>query len=355
MAREHPIRGRTPKDTRGFVLSKVVITGAQGFLGRHVVAEALATETDIQVLGLGRSPRSDDRFTFDLAWPGGRQIAPVPRSLLATASDRRYAYESVDLTDLRNVFDVLRAFAPELVIHAAGALRDEPWATLVSANLVATGVLMEATAMLSSVRPRVVLVSSGSIYGELPDSVMPIREDGPFAFGSPYGATKLIGEELATAIAATTDTPLVRARVFNLVGPGLQDRHLAGALAGQMAAIARGLAPPVVRVGLLDSTRDLVDVRDTAIALLTLARKGTIGSVYNVASGVETPMTFILEELQESLGITVTVDRQTGRDGDISRAIADVTRIRALGWRGRINLHQSLGDMVRYYFDDFPG
>ena len=261
----------------------------------------------------------------------------------------------VDLVHLQDVVDALDVFAPEIVIHSAGALRDESWASLVSANIVATGVLMEAIAMLSLVRPRVVLVSSGSIYGELPVAAMPIREDGPVAFGNPYGATKLIGEEVATAIAATTDTPLVRARVFNLIGPGLQDRHLAGALAGQMAAIARGLAPPVVRVGPLGSTRDLLDVRDTTNAIMTLAREGATGGVYNIASGVETPMTLIFEGLQETLGIAVTVDRQPGRHRDISRAMADVTRIHALGWRGQISMHQSLGDMARYYFDDFPG
>ena len=336
-------------------MRKIVITGAQGFLGRYLVADALASETNIQILGLGRSPRSDDHFTFDLAWLGRRETAPLPRPLLATASDTRYAYEAVDLLHLQDVLDALEAFAPELVIHSAGALRDEPWSSLISANIVATGVLMEAISMLSHVQPRVVLASSGSIYGELPAAALPIREDGPIAFGNPYGATKLIAEEVAAALATTSGTPLVRARVFNLIGPGLQDRHLAGALAGQMAAIARGLAPPVVRVGPLDPTRDFVDVRDAATAIMTLSRKGASSGVYNVASGVETSMTFVLEGLQESLGIAVTVDRQPGRHGDISRAVADVTRLQALGWRARINVRQSLGDMARYFDDDFPG
>ena len=63
----------------------------------------------------------------------------------------------------------------------------------------------------------------------------------------PYGATKRAGEDIARILAAEAGTSLVIGRVFNLIGPGLQDRHLPGKLASQISAIARGLAPPEPR------------------------------------------------------------------------------------------------------------
>ena len=82
MASEHAIGRRSQEDARGSVVRRIVITGAQGFLGRYLVADALESDIDVQILGLGRSPRSDDHFTFDLAWRGGRE----PRHFLDLCS-----------------------------------------------------------------------------------------------------------------------------------------------------------------------------------------------------------------------------------------------------------------------------
>src|SRR5207248_6578857 len=104
-------------------------------------------------------------------------------------------------------------------------------------------------------------------------------------------------EGVARILAARLDLPLVLVRVFNLLGPGLQDRHLAGALARQVAAIKLGLSPPVLEVGPLDTARDFVDVRDAASGLALAAERGVAGAAYNLASGRETHVQAILDGL----------------------------------------------------------
>jgi nucleoside-diphosphate-sugar epimerase len=156
-------------------------------------------------------------------------------------------------------------------------------------------------------------------------------------------------------LAAQQGLPLVQARVFNLVGPGLQDRHLPAVLAARLAAIARGLAPGELATGPLEATRDFVDVRDAADALVLLALAPVAPPLVNVASGVETPVKSVLDALVEASGVTglrVTT-RTPDRPVDVPRAVADVGLLRRLGWRPRFALEESLSDMVSY-FRAFP-
>lgn len=330
---------------------RVLVTGAQGLLGRHVVARLLAGGAE-RVLGLGRSPRRDDTYTHDLAWLDRRVPAPLPGYLRGVVRDRRYDYTALDLRDTDSVAATVGRFRPDAVVHAAAALRDESWPALSESNVEATLSLLAGLGATGS--PRVVLVSSGSVYGA-GGGTPPFTEDGPAEPIDLYGASKRAGEDVARIVARGRGLPLVRARVFNLVGPGLQDRHLPAVLAGRLAAIGRGLAPPLLRLGALSTTRDFIDVRDAARALVVLTELPAIVPVCNVASGVETPMRAVLEQLLEAgqLSERVQVETGAGRPVDVPRACADVSRLRALGFVPAHSLAGTLAGMLGY-FDAFP-
>ena len=144
---------------------RVVVTGAQGFLGRHVVAAFLASG-DTEVVGVGRSPRSDACFTHDLAWLDGRVPAPLG-PLRPPSADDAYRYLVADLGSDEGQA-TLRAVGPDVVIHAAAALRDDPWPVLRAANLDSVVGLFRALEPDAGPRPHVVAVSSGSVYGAVP-------------------------------------------------------------------------------------------------------------------------------------------------------------------------------------------
>jgi GDP-4-dehydro-6-deoxy-D-mannose reductase len=256
----------------------------------------------------------------------------------------------LDLSDGPAVVSALRAFRPDLIIHSAAALRDDPLHELVASNIVSLANLLEGAAACDE-PPRIVNVSSGSVYGPAGTDQLPLDETAICRPTDLYAATKRAGEDVARIVSAHRGLRIVHARVFNLVGPGLQDRHLSASLAGQAAGIALGLVEPVITVGPLQTTRDFIDVRDTANLVLDLGERGDDGTAYNVASGVEVPTQRIFDLLVRAGGIAdrVQIRSQPGRSGEVERSYADITRLSDLGLSTRHGLENSLTDMFDYY------
>jgi nucleoside-diphosphate-sugar epimerase len=327
-------------------IARAVVTGAQGLLGRHVTATLLDSGAEA-VLGLGRSPRSRHHYTHTVTWQGSQVPAPLPHALRRGEGDPRYAYRPLDLADGPALAAALGSFGAEVVLHCAAALRDSSWTSLAASNVDATVTLVSAAAR-AGVR-RVVLASSGSVYGA-GRGELPLREDGPLEPVDLYGASKRCGEEVGRILAERHGVSLVSARVFNLVGPGLQERHLPAVLAGRLVEAGRRPGPHVLSLGWLGATRDFIDVRDAAEALTVLAAAPAVGSAVNVASGQETPVRRVLELLLDLSGRPeVLVEEGVGRAADVARAVADVDRLRAHGFVAQRSLEESLGDMVTYY------
>jgi GDP-4-dehydro-6-deoxy-D-mannose reductase len=333
------------------VARRIVVTGAQGLLGRNLVRTLLVSDRELTVMGLGRSGRLTVDFTHQLGWLDESVAAPLTPALLEAEEDPRYSYRSIDLTDGTALARVLAECAPDVVVHAAAALRDEPLDALLRSNIAASATLLESLPA-GSTTPRVVMVSSGSVYGIVPADRLPIDEGEARRPLDLYAASKSATEDVSQIIARERGIPTVVARVFNLLGPGLQDRHLAAELAAQVAAIKLGVQAPVLHVGPLDTTRDFVDVRDAAQGLARLACDDRGEGTYNVASGRETPTRSILDGLLAAaeLGAAdVSIVRRERRSGDYERSYADIGRIRALGFQPERPLAQSLADMLDYY------
>src|SRR5215831_15157303 len=106
-------------------MTRYCMTGAQGFVGRYLVAQILSTEEDCAVLGLGRSSRSDDAFTHCISLAGHTARAPLPDSL-RVSGDSRYQYEMADIERPNFVLKLLRNFKPDVIFHMASGLRDDP-------------------------------------------------------------------------------------------------------------------------------------------------------------------------------------------------------------------------------------
>jgi GDP-4-dehydro-6-deoxy-D-mannose reductase len=338
------------------VPERIVVTGAQGLLGRHLVARLLVPEGSREVMGMGRSARQDTHYTHELEWHGRLVPAPLPTTLRAVARHPRYQYRALDVGEATATTSAaLAEFLPDTVIHVAGALRDEPWPKLLASNVQAVFGLTEALARLPAhQRPRLVVVSSGSVYGRSLPGSLPLRETESCFPLDLYAASKHAGEDVSRVQAAHQGVSVVIGRVFNLLGPGLQHRHLAGSLAGQIAAIKLGLAEPFIRVGPLETSRDFVDVRDAADALAILSDTGEPGEIYNVASGREVVVGTVLDELVRhgGLGDAVVIRRHPGRPADVARSVGDISKLRHLGFEPETRLSQSLSDMLDYYVND---
>lgn len=312
---------------------RVLLTGARGWIGRYTAAKLLE-DPEVELLGLGRSPPGPC-FTHDFA---GRP-APLPEDLAATMDSARHQELSINLLDPM-LPSVVADFKPQLVLHLASAPHDADPATAEANTVRATAALVST---LERTDARLLVGSTGSLYGE--PASLPQDESHPTRPASTYSRARLRAEERAAA----SSRPVLQARIFNVIGPGQPERFLPGSLASQLARILRGRSPPVLRLGLLQATRDYIDVRDVAEALVRLARSELVGPV-NVGSGVETPVQRVFDGLlarARARGAPpIEVIQSADRPVQLSRQQAGVERLRGLGFRPCFDLDRSLSDLL---------
>jgi len=332
-------------------LRRILVTGAQGFLGRHVVRALLGSYHDVEILGIGRSKYSRDAFTHSIRWAGKLTQAPVPRYLLLNKDSREYEYAPLDLLDKSATAHRIRDFQPDAVIHLASALSGDAVEDIMRIGIDGTVSLLEALAESKTRKVRFVYASSGAVYGCVSESLLPIQESTPTNPVDLYGLAKLAGEHVCRILGEMTGIEVIYARLFNLVGPGQGERHVCGRFAAQAAAISLDLTPEVVRTGDIETTRDLIDVRDSARAVVSLAQKGRAGEIYNIASGEEIAVGSILASVirQAGLASRVTLERDGELPVGVRRHVGSVARLESLGFRREHSMEASLKDLLNYY------
>jgi GDP-4-dehydro-6-deoxy-D-mannose reductase len=192
---------------------------------------------------------------------------------------------------------------------------------------------------------RLLQASSSEVYGAPEAGDLPLSEDAPLKPSSPYAFAKLMAER--EVLGSGLDAMV--ARPFTHIGPGQAARFAIARFARDIAIIEAGLGPPVLRVGGLSATRDLTDVRDVARAYGLMLERGQAGGLYNVCSGVETPMRDVLDALLalSPAKITVEADPELVRAGDVERLCGQATRLSTdTGWAPEIVLSRTLADVL---------
>ncbi len=330
-------------------MMRYVVTGAQGFAGKFLCAQLLRNPQAV-VVGIGRSPECDTSFTHRITWRDRPVPAPLPPEL-RTFDRARYQYMACDLSDEAYLAQLLRTSEADVVVHLAAALRDDAANVLVAANVAGTAALVRAITTLSN-KPRLILGSSGSVYG-VPDC-LPLSEDRRCAPYEPYALSKFAAEMVARLLTAEVKIPLIIARIFNIAGPGQDERHVCGRFAAQATAIQRGETPAVLTIGDLQPTRDFIDVRDVAQAIDRLAESGVPGETYNIASGTETAIADILRLTLSAAhleGHVQLIERYV-RSADVPRAYADISKLSGLGYAASFSITRTIEDVVAYYRED---
>ena len=322
---------------------RYLVTGAQGFIGRHLVSHLLCHFPECTVLGVGRSPRQDSVFNYSVSC-GDR---PVPARLpeyLRTAVGPRYNYVAQDITS--DDFAVtVRDFRPTRVIHLAAALRGAPDELIFQNNVRSTASLLHAICQCDV--EMLLFASSGGVYGK--QDHFPIEETAVVLPLDSYSRSKLASEELVGQFAIESGVPIAIARVFNVFGPGQDELHFAGRITGQLASILAHKAEPIIRVGPLSSSRDFLDVRDICYGLAVILESNHPG-VYNVGSGVETNMGELLSVFLDAAGLTKDVQIETDADriDPVPRHVANIGRLADEGFAPQYSLERSCHDMLAY-------
>lgn len=295
---------------------RVLVTGAEGFVGGHL--NRCLRAAGHEVFGGVLEPRRPGPCD------GFRQIA-------------------LDVEQADVVSRVVRDVAPEAVVHLAGfsdvGASWKDLATTFRVNVLGTENVVRAC----DERVRVLFASSAEVYGKVATEDLPLSEDAPLEPSTPYAMSKAAAERIALAHGA------VVVRSFNLIGAGQSPRFALPSFARQLARIEAGCQEPKLRVGNLEARRDFVHVEDGVDGYLRLleAELGDGAAVFNIASGAPVAIADALERLIRISGVEVEIEQDPDRlrPSDVPEISGDSSRLRALGWSPTRGVDVALTDL----------
>lgn len=290
---------------------KALITGAAGFVGRHLTQHLL--EEDDTVVGVDH-------------------------------------HDGPDLLDADGWQELLADVRPDAVYHLAGQSDvGGSWNTpALTFRVNAEGTLNVLQACVSAGVGRVIAVSSADVYGRVTMAELPLTEDTPLRPVTPYAASKIAADYLALQAHLGYGLEVMRVRAFNHLGPGQTNRFVAPALAERIALNERE-GGELVPVGNLTPRRDFTDVRDVVRAYRLLVLHGDAGEAYNVCSGHDIAISELADRLvaMADRPMRLEGDPSLQRPVDVPVLRGDFTRLhKTTGWEPEIDLDQTLTDLL---------
>jgi len=324
---------------------KALVTGADGFVGQHLVAELLAHGFHVAASAI------------DL---------PPGRSTLSTEQMKAVDWKAADVRDRDALVRLVAASMPDRVFHlagfASGALARRFAADAVHVNVGGTVNLCEAVVAVREHNPdfdpRILVMGSCDAYGDAARDGAPLTEDMALRPVSAYGLSKA-GQELAAhTYRRAHDLRILVVRGFNLVGPGQEPPFVVPEFALQAARIACGELEPLVKVGNLDVERDFTDVRDGVRALRLLMDLASPGAAYNVCSGRTVRIGTILDWIVDEAGIDVEIEVVPSRvrREELAVVAGDPARVREdTGWNPVRDVEESVRETYRWIRDRAGG
>jgi GDP-4-dehydro-6-deoxy-D-mannose reductase len=317
---------------------KALVTGADGFVGQHLISELLDHGFVVAA------------SVLDL---------PPARSTLVPEQVTSVDWKAADVRDRDALVRLVAATMPDRIYHLAGfssgGLAREHASEAVHVNAGGTVNLCQAVANVQEMEPgfdpRILVMGSADAYGDAARAGEPLTEDLPLRPVSVYGLSKAAQELAAHTYRRARRLRIFVVRGFNLVGPGQEPPFVVPEFADQVARIAAGAADPVVTVGNLDVERDFTDVRDGVDALRRLMELDEPGAAYNVASGHGIRIGTVLDWIVDEAGVEVEIEVSGTRvrREEIASVVGDATRLReATGWQPRRDVEASVREAYRW-------
>lgn len=319
---------------------KVLVTGGTGYIGSHTVVELLATGHEVVVV---------DNYA---------NSKPEVLNRLRQITGQEISFYNVDVTSAEALAEVASKYAFDAIIHFAGlkAVGESVAKPLAyyKNNLDSTMAVAQVAADHDIAH--VIFSSSATVYGD-PESV-PIPETAKLHTTNPYGATKLMSEQILTDVAATGKPKVTLLRYFNPIGA-----HESGLIGEDPHGTPNNLVPFIaqVAVGKRDAVqifgddwptpdgtgvRDYLHVVDLAkghVAALNHPPKESV-AIYNLGTGKGSSVKEVIAAFEEACGKKLAVEVAPRRPGDIAECYADVSKAeQELGWKAEL----SLADMCR--------
>jgi NAD dependent epimerase/dehydratase len=309
---------------------KVLVTGAGGFIGSHLVERLVADGHHLRALV--RYNGRDDRG----------HLESLPADVQAGIE--------VERGDLKDPAAVRRAVEGREWVFHLGALIAIPYSyqnpyDVVQTNVLGTAHVLDAC-RLEPALERVVLTSTSEVYGTA--QRVPIDEAHPLQGQSPYAATKIAADALGESYHRAFGLPVTILRPFNTFGPRQSARAIIPTI------ISQAMTRPVVKLGRLDPRRDLTYVKDTVSGFVAIAGcDAAMGRAVNIGRGDDISIGDLVETIARRLGrpIRVESDEQRVRPAasEVERLLAGTGLAKQLwGWKPRYSLEQGLDETIAW-------
>lgn len=310
---------------------KILVTGADGFIGSHLTEELMNRGYDVRA------------FVYYNSFNSWGWLDTLPPDKV-----RELDVFSGDIRDPNGVAKAMEGC--DVVFHLA-ALIAIPFSyhspdSYVETNIKGTLNVLQAARRFGT--QRVVVTSTSEVYGTA--KYVPIDESHPHQGQSPYSATKIGADRLAESFFRSFGTPVIIARPFNTYGPRQSARAVIPTVITQLLS-----GETVLRLGSVSPTRDFNFVSDTVEGFIALAEcDAAIGEEVNIATGVEHTIgdvaNFLISEINPEAIIVTDEQRLRPDASEVFRLMGDNTKITKLtGWRPAYDLHAGLKATIAWF------
>lgn len=274
--------------------------------------------------------------------------------------DRVY-FEYADLNDQISLITVMQKVKPDYIFHLAAQSYpktsfDSPIDTL-NTNILGTCRLLEAVRATADCDPIIHVCASSEVFGRVKKEKLPINEECTFHPASPYAISKVGTDLLGRYYAEAYGMTVMTTRMFTHTGPRRGDVFAESTFAKQIAMIEKGLIPPIVKTGNLESLRTYADVRDAVRAYFLLVTQNPIAGEYYNIGGTYTCMVRDMLDTLLSFSpmkdqITVETDPERLRPIDADLQVPDCSKFKEhTGWEPEISFETTMLDLLNYWRD----
>lgn len=311
-------------------MKKYLITGANGFCGRHFAN--LLTSKNKDIYGISRT---------------------IPHSLISQYPN--VTFDQCNLLDYTSVYNILKKIKPDVIFHmAAESSVSTSWKSPI--NIMNNNTLSQINIFESirelNIPTRIIIACSSEEYGLINNSDLPINENCSFNPLSTYAVSKVSQDMLAYQYHKSYDMDIIRVRSFNLTGPGRPPIYALSSFSKQIVEIEKNPTTNTISVGNLNVIRDYTDVRDAVNGYYNIALKAAPGSVYNLCSGTGYQLKELLNILisLSTTNINIKQDPSKFRPSDLPTMIGDNTKIKTdIDWSPKIPIQTTLNDLLQYW------
>jgi UDP-glucose 4-epimerase len=303
-------------------MSKIIVTGGAGFIGCAVISKLQKEGNEIFVI---------DNLSF-----GKREFINVPDD----------HFFKTDILDRKAIFSIFEMVRPDIVVHLA-AIHFIPYCNqhpFESSNININGTINILDAIKKYPVKQFFFASTAAVYPIYDEAVSETHEVGPMDI---YGLSKLTGEHLCNEFHLQTQIPVIICRFFNAFGPNETNPHLIPEIQQQVNSGLR-----VIHLGNLTPKRDFIHTSDMANAVHVLLSKIKEGiHIYNLGRGIEYAVTEIVESFSRQIGeeIKIEVDPARVRKVERMHLLADVTKLKKLGWEPLVDIDGGIKTLVNQW------